>query len=287
MVYPRAFPFLALFLLAMPAWGQVPRVRADANPPVEDLFKAPSIITIQSVTGLPARNLNVTIHHAFARVNAGAKGLFGLDGPANIRIGIDIGLTDWLSVGVGRSRFDRQYDLRSKITVLRQRQNDSMPVQVAVTGNAAITTVSSEEMDFVDRMSYGGALLIARRFSDRVSLQVAPMIGHANTVFVQRAPNGILTPENTVFAVGLGAQVQVSSYFSLLAEYVPVVGPRSDGTANAMAVGLAIDTGGHVFQLFMSGSPYAVEQQTIGQNSDNFFDGDIRLGFTVNRVFGL
>lgn len=287
MAYPRSVTFLALILVAMPAWGQVPRVRADANPPVEDLFKAPSVITIQSVTGLPARNLNVTIHHAFASVNAGAGGLFGLDGPANIRIGIDVGLTDWMSVGVGRSRFDRQYDVRSKMTLLRQRQNDSMPLQVAVAGNAAITTVTSDEMDFVDRMSYGAALLVARRFSDHVSIQVSPMIGHANTVFVQRAPNGVLTPENTVFAVGLGAQVQISSYLSLLVEYVPVAGPRSDGTANAMAVGFAIDTGGHVFQLFLSGSPYAVDQQTIGQNSDDFLDGDIRLGFTVNRVFGL
>ena len=192
---------------------KISEIPPNANPPVEDLFKAPSIITIQSVTGLPARNLNVTIHHTFARVDAGAEGLFGLDGPANIRIGIDVGVTDWLSVGVGRSRFDRQYDLRSKITVLRQRQNDSMPLQVAVTGSAAITTVSSDEMDFVDRMSYGGALLIARRFSDRVSLQVAPMVGHANTVFVQRAPSGVLTPENTVFAVHVHPHLMVKAPF--------------------------------------------------------------------------
>ncbi len=287
MTLRRALLFTVLLLVAMPTWGQVERVRADPHPPVEDLFKAPTIISTQSVTALPAGNLNVTIHHAFASIGAGTGGLFGLDGPANIRIGIDVGVTDWLSVGVGRSRFDRQYDIRSKLTVFRQRANGSIPLQVALSGNAAATTVHSDDMDFVDRLSYGGALLIARRFSDRLSVQVAPMVGHANTVFVQRAPNGLLTPENTVFAIGLGAQLQVSSYLSLLAEYVPVVGPRSDGTANAMAVGVAIDTGGHVFQLFLSGSPYAVEQQTLGQNSDNFFDGDIRLGFTVNRVFGL
>lgn len=283
----RTLFLLIAALAALPVSAQVERVRADTNPAVEDLFRAPSIITMQSVTGLPARNLNVTIHHAFAPLNAGIEGLLGLDGPANIRIGLDLGLADWLSVGVGRSRFERLFDVRSKATVLRQRQNNSVPVQVAVSGNAAVTTVHFDDMDLADRMSYSGSVLIARKFSDRLSLQVAPTLIHTNTVFAQHTPGGVLTPENTIVAVGLGAQIELINWVSLLAEYVPVVSSRSDGTTNAMAIGVALDTGGHVFQLFLSASPYAVEQQTIGKNTDDFFDGDIRLGFNVNRVFGL
>ena len=285
-VYRPLFLALAVWI-AVPSQAQVPRERVDQNPVVENIFSAPSIITTQSVTTLPSRNLNVTIHHAFAPLDAGTDGLFGLDGPANIRIGLDLGITDWLSVGVGRSRYDRLYDFRTKATLLRQRQNDSMPVHVAVAGNAAFTTVHLDDMDLIDRMRYSASLLVARKFSDRVSVQIAPTISHANTVFEQRAPGGTLTPENTIAAVGVGAQIDVLTWASLLAEYIPVVTDRSDGTINAMAVGVALDTGGHVFQLFLSASPYAVEQQTIGQNVDNFFEGNIRLGFTVNRVFGL
>ncbi len=286
MAVSRIACFILVALIAVPALAQVQRVRADQNPVVDDIFSAPSIITTQSVTSLPASNLNVTIHHAFAPLNAGTEGLFGLDGPANIRIGLDYGLTDWLSVGVGRSRFDRLYDVRTKATLLWQRQNNSIPVQLAITGSAAATTVQLTDMEIVDRMSYSAALLIARKFSDRISAQIAPMVGHANTVFEQRTQSGILTPENTVLAVGLGAEIQLTQWASLLAEYVPIVSDRSDGTSNAMSVGVALDTGGHVFQLFLSASPYAVEQQTLGKNTEDFFDGDMRLGFTVNRVFG-
>ena len=131
--------------------AQVPRVRADQNPVVDFIFSAPSIITTRSVTSMPARNLNVTIHHSFAPVNAGTDGLFGLDGPANIRFGLDYGITDWLSVGVGRSRYDRLYDFRGKATLLRQRQNDSMPVQVVLAGNTSVTTVDMDDVDLIDR----------------------------------------------------------------------------------------------------------------------------------------
>lgn len=283
----RGLPLLLVGFAVLAANAQVPRERVVQNPVVEDVFSAPSIITTQSVTSLPARNLNVTIHHAFAPVDAGTDGLFGLDGPANIRIGLDLGITDWLSVGVGRSRYDRLYDFRTKATVLRQRENESIPIQLAVNANAAVTTVDLDDMALVDRMSYSASVMVARRFSDKVSVQVAPTISHVNTVFEQRSPDGVLTPENTIVAIGLGAEIEVVSWVSLLAEYVPVLTDRSDGTADALALGVALDTGGHVFQLFLSASPYAVEQQTIGQNVDDFFDGNIRLGFTVNRVFGL
>jgi len=273
--------------LACPALGQPerPRVRVVQDRPVE-VFWAPSVITLPSVTTLPAQNLNFTIFHAFGPVSEGADDLFGLDGTANIRFGLDLGVTDWLTVGVGRTRFDKLYDARVKAAVLRQTETGSMPLSVALTSTLALAT-EADGVDAVGSLSFASAVLFARRFGDRFSVQASPTVAHFNTVFEQTVGGAAQTPENTLIAIGLAAQVRMTQGSALLAEYVPVASSRSDGTANALAVGVALDTGGHVFQLFLTASPWATEQHTIGQNVDDAFAGDLRLGFNVNRVFGL
>ena len=273
--------------LAVPALAQpvVPRVRSAPDRPAE-VFWAPSVITTPSVTTLPAGNLNVTIFHAFAPVTDGADDLFGIDGPANIRFGLDVGLTDRLTVGVGRSRFDKLYDARAKLAVLRQTERGAVPLSVVLSGNAALAT-EPDGVDVVGSASYAASVLVARRFGDRLSVQAAPTVAHFNTVFEQTVDGAVQTPENTLVALGLAAQLRLTAGAAVLAEYVPVLSERSDGTVNALAVGLALDTGGHVFQLFLTTSPWATEQHTIGQTVDRALDGDLRLGFNVNRVFGL
>lgn len=274
-------------VLAVPVAGQPVRERVRVvQDRTIDVFWAPSVITLPSTTTLPARNLNFTIFHAFGPVSLGADDLFGLDGTANIRFGLDLGLTDWLTVGVGRTRFDKLYDARAKAAVLRQTESGAVPVSVVLSGNAALAT-EPDGVGAVGGLSYAGSVLVARRFGDMVSLQVAPTVAHFNTVFAQMVDGTVETPENTLVAVGLAVQLRLTRGSALLAEYIPVVSERSDGTADALGVGLALDTGGHVFQLFLTTSPWATEQHTIGQNVDRAFDGDVRLGFNVNRVFGL
>ncbi|NNF04707.1 MAG: hypothetical protein HKN17_09585, partial [Rhodothermales bacterium] len=77
----------------------------------------------------------------------------------------------------------------------------------------------------------------------------------------------------------------LNNYVSVSAEYLPVLGDRSDETTDAFSAGVNIETGGHVFQLFLTTSQWITPQYTIARNTDAFFDGDFRLGFNVNRVF--
>ena len=92
---------------------------------------------------------------------------------------------------------------------------------------------------------------------------------------------------NSLFSIGLGSQVHLSKRFSLVAEYYPVLSDRYPGTKNAFALGMDIQTGGHVFQLFLTSSYWHLEQYILAQNSDPFWAGDFRFGFNINRVFGL
>ncbi|NBC16161.1 MAG: hypothetical protein GVY18_02465 [Bacteroidetes bacterium] len=278
---------LVLGGLARPAQAQMPRERANPGGPVEDTFWAPTLIMTSSVMHLPQQNLNFTIMHSFGIATDGVETLFGLDGSANIRFGLDYGVTDWLSLGIGRSRFDKLYDGRVKARLLQQRKDNRIPVTLSLKGDVGIVTTENG-FDVQDRLNYLGAVLIARKFNDRLSLQVTPMFSHFNTVFISRDLDGeIITEENDHLAVGLGGRYAFNDRWAILAEYIPVFGDRTDGTENAVAVGVNIETGGHVFQLFLTTSQWMTEQHTIARNTDDFFAGDFRFGFNVNRVFRL
>jgi hypothetical protein len=280
---------LALMLSAThsSAQAQIDRKRVSTSLPVEEVFLAPSVVTMSSVTNLPRHNMNVTIMHTFGLVSDGVSELFGLDAPANIRFGLDYGITDRLSVGVGRSRYDKLFDFRTKANVLRQTRDDRIPLEIAVKADVGIMTLKNG-FDFSDRLSFLTAVLIARKFSESVSLQVTPMFSHFNTVFVlPDGPNGAVREENDLFAIGLALRIGLGRRVALLAEYIPVVGKRSDGTRDELAIALNLETGGHVFQLFVKTSQWLTEQHAIARNTDQFLSGDFRFGFNVNRFFGL
>lgn len=281
--------FASVLVLALGAealYAQMPRERAEPGGPVEEVFWAPNVVLGASVYQLPQGNLNATIMHAFGIATNGVADLFGLDGAANIRFGADYGVTDRLSIGVGRSRFDKLYDLRAKAKLLRQTKDDAVPVEVALKGDVGITTVENGFAP-IDRLNYFGAVLIARKISERISVQVTPMVSHFNTVRIERRGERILEEENDHFAVGLAGRFVLSRRLALQAEYLPVFGPRSDDTVDAFSLGLDIETGGHVFQLFFTTTQWLTEQHVIARNTDRFFAGDFRFGFNVNRVFAI
>lgn len=289
---PPAMKLRAAILLCLPflllsegAYAQMPRERANPGGPVGEIFWAPNLILTSSVQNLPGGNLNVTIMHSFGIATNGVGTLFGLDDAANIRFGADYGVFDRLSVGIGRSRFDKLYDVRFKAKVLQQTKDNRIPVAVAVTGDVGIMTLENG-FDFADRLDYFASLLIARKLTERISLQIMPMFSHFNTVFIERGSEGdILEDENNHFALGLAGRFVLSRRLALLAEYLPVIGARSDGTTDAFSVALNIETGGHVFQLFFTTSQWLTAQHVIARNADNFFAGNFRFGFNVNRVF--
>ncbi len=267
------------------AIAQMDRKRADPGGPVDELFLTPKIVISSSVQNLDARNWNFTIMHVFGKLNGGIQSLWGMDDPANIRFGLDYGITDRLSLGVGRSRLDKLYDFRAKWNVLRQTKDNAIPVEVALVGDVGIMSVANG-FEVIDRLNYFGSILLARRMSDKISLQITGMVSHFNTVFGET--NGgvsVSLEQNTHYAIGFAMRYLLTERISLLAEYLPVLGERTTDTVDAFAIALNFETGGHVFQLFLKTSQWLTEQHVMARNSESFADGDIRFGFVINRVF--
>src|SRR3954463_9666110 len=86
---------------------------------VTGTFKATQIINTPTVEAPAKKTLQFLIMHRFGKLSDGGYELFGLDN-AEIRFGLDYGISNCLSVGLGRSSLDKTYDANFKLKLLRQ-----------------------------------------------------------------------------------------------------------------------------------------------------------------------
>ncbi len=256
--------------------------------PVIATFKAPRVITGQSIEHTAAKHLNFVILHRFGEINGGAYTLFGID-QANIRLAFDYGLTDKLQVGLARSSVGKAYDGSLKYKILAQSKGKkAMPFSLGYYGNVAINTLEwanpNRNNFFTSRMSFFNQLNIAKKFGDKFSLQVSPTMIHYNLV-------GPKDYDNTTYALGVSGSIKLSRSIRFNFETYPRLTGRdqlsSSGlkTYDYIGVGFDIETGGHVFQLMFCNGNGMLEQQMASETTTTWTDAGIRLGFNISRTF--
>jgi hypothetical protein len=226
------------------------------------------------------------IGHRFGTLNSGAYEFFGLD-QGVIRLGLEYGITNNLTVGVGRSSNEKTFDGFLKYRALRQGTGPgTAPVTVTLLGTSAVSTLKFsgsllDDRPLRTRVTYTTQALIARKFTDGFSAQLMPTWIHRNAVTMR-------TEQNSVFAVGVAARQKLTKRFALTGEYYYVLpGATADDPRyhNSLAVGVDIETGGHVFQLHFTNSSGMVESLFVPRTTGDFFDGDVYFGFNISRAF--
>lgn len=249
-------------------------------------FKTTRIINAQSVENPAEGVLMFMIQHRFGRINTGAYEFFGLD-QATIRLGLEYGITKRLSIGVGRSSYEKTFDGFLKYKILRQSTGLSrMPVSLSGYFSTAITSLKWEDMGvenrtnyFSSRVSYTYQLLVARKFNNSISAQLIPSLIHKNLV-----PTG--EDKNDIFSVGIGGRVKLTKRMSVNAEYFYTPTSQISYDFNQpLSIGLDIETGGHVFQLHFSNAQAFFDRGFITETNGKWWDGDIYFGFGISRVF--
>ena len=96
---------------------------------VTGTFKALYIVNMKTIEAPAAGALNVEIQHRFGTINTGVYNLFGLDF-ATLRLGLDYGISDRLSVGIGRSSYLETFDGYVKYKLLRQTDNSKSNARI-------------------------------------------------------------------------------------------------------------------------------------------------------------
>ncbi|TDN37333.1 hypothetical protein E4631_00145 [Hymenobacter sp. UV11] len=251
---------------------------------VDATFKSTRLINGHTVQTPGEGTLVFLISHRIGPFNSGSYEFFGLD-QAKMRLALEYALTDRLEIGVGRSTLDKTVDGFLKYRAIRQSTGaHAMPVSVTLFGSSAITTLHyNDNINHTIglRTTYSYQALIARKFSSDLSLQLMPTLIHRNLVMNEGQ-------KNDVYAIGAGGRYKLTKRFSLNAEYYCVLDKYTqDHYQNSLAVGVDIETGGHIFQLLLTNSIGMIEKQFIAETTDNFFKGGIYFGFNINRNFTL
>jgi hypothetical protein len=275
--------------------------KQNARVPVIATFKGTFLINSRTVETIHKRELDFRVSHRFGDIGGeygGEKNFFGLENSTDIKISFDYGITDRLTIGLARTKgataIRQLYEVSGKYKLTRQSADNSMPLTIVLTGNSVITSMQSNQRANVpdrfdktaDRVSFLGQVLIARKFSNKFSLQLTPTFVHTNYV--------INIDDNDIYALGISGRYKVTRKMALIADYFKVF--RSTRSINAfkqnaidlynpLGVGLEFETGGHVFDFTFTNSTALLENQFIPYTSTTWNSGQFRWGFNLSRTF--
>lgn len=250
---------------------------------VTSAFKTTRIINTHSAELLSAGTLDLRIQHRFGTLNSGVNNLYGLD-EANMRLGFDYGIMDRLMVGVGRSNVNKELDGFIKYKLLWQSTGPkSTPLSAVLVAGSTLTTAPYADPTrtnfFSARMSYYWQVLLARKFSESLTLQLTPSLVHHNMVPTKEY-------KHDVYSLGFGGRLKLTRRVSFNWDYQYVFpGLLPKGYENFVAVGFDIETGGHVFQIMVTNSMGMNEKAFITGTTDKVSEMGLRLGFNLSRVF--
>lgn len=245
-------------------------------------FKGTRLINGHTVEVRQSGVLDFLISHRFGRLNSGAYSFFGLD-ESNIRLGFDYAVSDRLTLGLGRNSHLKVYDGILKYKIFWQESGKrAFPVSLVYLTNLAVQTFKRPElpMNFERRLAFNHQVLIARKFTDGLSLQLSPTFIHRNLVATR-------AEDNNGYAMGVGGRLKLTPRTSLNVEYYYRWGDPLDNTYNPLGIGVDIETGGHVFQLHLTNAQAMTETGFVPYTTGDFFGGDIHFGFNISRNFQL
>jgi hypothetical protein len=248
---------------------------------VSETFDDTRVVNGHSVETNKEGSMKFIIAHRFGLLNGGLYELFGLD-QSTIRMGFDYGITDKITIGIGRSSFQKTIDGFVKARLLTQNTGGGSPISLTWLSASDYNTLKSpanREIDGKLRFSYTHQLLLAKKFGDAFSIQIMPTYLHRNLVPTKEFSNDI-------FSVGTAGRLRLTQMLSLKAEYyIALPDQLSDANTNSLAVGVDIATKHHVFQLHIGNSRGMIEKFFISETYGEWSQGDIMLGFNITRNF--
>ena len=215
------------------------------------------------------------------------KQMFGLYS-SSTRIGLEYSPYKLFMVGLGINSTKKCFDGFLKFHILKQSKGKrNFPLTVTFFSSIVYSNADwnyTDKKDYAsNRLSYCYQLIIARKFSDRISFQISPTLIHRNLVLTA-------LDVNNMPAIGFAGRIKITKRLALNAEYVlRILSKRKSVTddlnVDLFAIGFDIDTGGHIFQLHFTNASSLIETGFIPETPDKWWKGQLRLGFNINRQF--
>jgi hypothetical protein len=285
----KIFIVFILSLLLSPLFAQEEAQPAKTSDPVRNTFSTELLIENQTVATPYKGGIQLQIQHRFSTIES-IHNLYGIYGSANTRIGLNYGITDRLMIGAGTTKDYALQDIRWKYLILQQTENNSMPVSLSYYGNVVIDARDEENFgpstDFkqMHRLSYFTQLIVARKFSEKISAQIAPSLIYMNTVKRYSDSTGY---KNLNFGLHAGLRANLFGNHSLMLEYDQLLTKQDTGGEMKqpkpnLAFGWEIGTATHSFQVFASNYNLIIDQYNLLYSTTS---RDYLFGFNITVRF--
>jgi hypothetical protein len=250
----------------------------------EDAFETPAfwgdqLINLSTTQTIGKKEILFRVSHRFfPAISEGYDSYFGLNGPANILIGLGYGITDNLSFSFGHSNLNHEWEIMLQWRVLEQGKQFNFPLSVSLKGSGSLITEKEKDKSVFrsDNMKANLQLIMSRQFTNALSLLVVPAFSTNTNTFDPLSENTLI--------LGTGGRFMVLENFSLMGEWLPVLSGYKN-EFNGWGFGAEYKVGGHVFQVFITNAFGLTSDQCITGGDLNFKDNDYRFGFNIFRSF--
>ena len=274
------FAVLAVSLSAQ----EEPKTEVKSKP-VRFTFGTGLLIDNQTVETPYKGGVEFQIHHRFSLIE-NYHNLFGIYGAANTRLGLNFGITDRLMIGAGTTKDYKLQDIQWKYLLLRQNEDNSMPVTLSYYGNIVVDLQRKEAFGPVvryrdiHRLSYFTQFIVARKFSDVFSFQIAPSLIYFNAVPQYSNDSRY---KNLNFGLSAGGKATVKGSHSIILEYDQLLTKQNldEQPKPNLSLGWEIGTATHTFQIFAANYSQIINQRNLLFNGNNFAEGEFLIGFNI------
>jgi len=245
------------------------------------VFKGLKIVNFESTKLISKGQFIFMVSHRFGSLENGLDTFFGLD-DAVTRVNFVYAISDGFNINASRSSFQKIYETSLKYRLVNQREN-GFPFTIVGYNSLLINTALSHDnlpkLEFKHRLGYTAQLLVSRKVSKNLSLELAPTFFHDNYVAINEQ-------DNSQYALGLGGRYKLGKRWSLNMDYGWHLN-RADESPfkNPLSIGVDLETGGHVFQMHFTNAQAMNTNGFLGQATGDWGDGDIYFGFNLTRIF--
>lgn len=259
---------------------------------VKNTFDGNHIIDNQTVVVPNQGAFEFDIQHRFGTIEHGWKDLAGLFASANMLLGVSYVPIKDFQIGFGATNDKMQTVGTLKYALLKQTKDNKMPLSVTLFGNAAMDTRAKNSslpiVETSDRFSYFTQIIVARKISEKLSLQVAPSLSYYNNVEAYYDANNVIKPKtnNAHLAISVAGKYSISESVSIIANYdQPLTQHPMNNPNPNLSLGLDFKTSGHEFQVFLGNYGTLIPQQDHMYNHNDFQKSQFLIGFNISRLW--
>ncbi|MCX6189107.1 MAG: DUF5777 family beta-barrel protein [Bacteroidetes bacterium] len=274
--------------------------------PVKNTFEGIWIIDNQTVMVSAKGTFEMDILHRFGTIKNKYEDLWGFWAPSNIRLGFSYVPINNLLVGFSLTKAFSTWDVYGKYAIISQTKG-KYPVSATYFGDIAIDSRKKDNFEhFADRVMYFNQLIIARKITEKLSVQLAPSQTHINVT------NGYYTDDSEPIndhilksklnhnhiALGVSARYKLKESVAIIINYDqpltkhpyyytdPSTKKVEDSNPKPnLSFGIDLTTSNHSFQIFMGNYSALSPQRNNLFNKNDFKDlGQFLIGFNITRL---